>query len=188
MTTDGLVLYLGIYDSPARAAQDFAEIAALHRSGRLGTYDAAIVEKAGDGGVTLRKREKPTQHGVWTGIGVGAVLGLLFPPSIIGGVIVGGAAGGLTGHLWRGLSRADVKELGETLDRGDAALIVVGSPALREQTERLLSGARQRVVKQLDLTHHEFARALAQAEAAQAAAEAEGAAATPAGEQGDATA
>jgi uncharacterized membrane protein len=165
MASDGLVLYLGMYDTPARAEQDFAEIAALHQSGRVGTYDAAIVEKAGDGGVTLRKHEKPTQHGAWTGIGVGALLGLLFPPSIIVGGVVGGVAGGLTGHLWRGLSRADVEELGETLDRGDAALLVVGSPALREQTERLLSGAQQRVVKQLDLSHHEFARSLAEAEA-----------------------
>jgi uncharacterized membrane protein len=186
MASDGLVLFLGIYDTPARAEQDFSEIADLHRSGRVGTYDAAIVEKAGDGGVTLRKREKPTQHAAWTGIGVGAVLGLLFPPSIIGGVIVGGVAGGLTGHLWRGLSRADVKELGETLDKGDAALLVVGSPALLEQTERLLSGAQQRVVKQLDLTHHEFARALAQAEAEAQAADPGSAA--PAGEQGGAPA
>ena len=60
---------------------------------------------------------------------------------------------------------------------------MVGSPALREQTERLLSGAQQRVVKQLDLSHHEFARALAQAEA-----EAAKGGATPAGEQGGATA
>jgi uncharacterized membrane protein len=174
MTADGLVLYLGIYESPARAEQDFAEIAALHRSGRVGTYDAAVVEKDGSGGVTLRKHGEPTQHAAWTGIGVGAVLGLLFPPSIIGGAIVGGLAGGLGGHLWRGLSRADVKELGETLDAGDAALLVVGSPALREQTERLLSGAQRRVVKQLDVAHHEFARALAHAEAEAAAAPARG--------------
>jgi uncharacterized membrane protein len=181
MATDGLVLYLGIYESPARAEQDFAEIAALHRSGRVGTYDAAIVEKDAGGGVTLHKHEKPTQHGAWTGIGVGAVLGLLFPPSIIGGAVVGGLAGGLAGHLWRGLSRADVKELGETLDAGDAALLVVGSPELLEQTERLLSGAQQRVVKQLDVAHHEFAQALAQAEAE---AEAAGAAADDQGQSG----
>ena len=164
MATDGLVLYLGVYESPARAEQDFEELAELHRSGRVGTYDAALVEKDEDGRVKLRKQEKPTQHAAWTGIGAGAVVGLLFPPSIIVGGIVGGLAGGLGGHLWKGMSRADVKELGEALDSGDAALIVLGSPALREQTERILSGARRRVVRQLDVKHHEFAAALAEAE------------------------
>ena len=164
MADDRLVLYLGIYESPARAAQDLTELAELHRSGRIGTYDAAVVEKDAQGAVTLHKHEKPTQHGAWTGIGVGAALGLLFPPSLIGSAIVGGVAGGLTGHLWKGMSRADVKELGEALDAGDAALVVMGSPALREQTERILSGAQRRVVRQLDLKHQEFATALAEAE------------------------
>ena len=168
MADDRLVLYLGIYESPARAAQDLTELAELHRSGRIGTYDAAVVEKDAQGAVTLRKHEKPTQHGAWTGIGVGAALGLLFPPSLIGSAIVGGVAGGLPGHLWKGMSRADVKELGEALDAGDAALIVIGAPELREQTERILSVATQRVVKRLDVGHHEFAAALAEAEQAAA--------------------
>ncbi len=168
MTDDRLVLYLGVYESPARAAQDLTELAELHRSGRVGTYDAAVVEKDAQGTVTLRKYEKPTQHGAWTGIGVGAALGILFPPSIIAGAIVGGVAGGLTGHLWKGMSRADVKELGEALDAGDAALIVIGAPELRAQTERILSGATQRIVKPLDVRHHEFAAALAKAEQAAA--------------------
>lgn len=168
MADDRLVLYLGIYESPARAAQDLSELAELHRSGRIGTYDAAVVEKDAQGVVTLHKAEKSTQRGAWTGIGVGAALGLLFPPSLIGSAIVGGIAGGLAGHLWKGMSRADVKELGEALDAGDAALIVIGAPELREQTERILSGATQRIVKRLDVGHHEFAAALAEAEQAAA--------------------
>jgi uncharacterized membrane protein len=164
MATDGLVLYLGVYDGAARAEQDFEELAELHRSGRVGTYDAALVEKDERGAVRLHKHEQPTRNAAWTGIGAGAVLGLLFPPSIIGSAIVGGLAGGLGGHLWKGMSRADVMELGEALDSGDAALLVIGSPALREQTERILSGARRRVVKQLDVKHGEFAAELAAAE------------------------
>ncbi|MGZ4199341.1 MAG: DUF1269 domain-containing protein [Thermoleophilia bacterium] len=164
MATDGLVLYLGIYESQARAEQDFEELAELHRSGRVGTYDAAIVEKDEHGDVKLRKHEKPTQHAAWSGIAAGAVLGLLYPPSIVAGAAVGGLAGGLAGHLWRGMSRADVRELGEALDSGDAALVIVGAPVLREQTERILSGAQRRVVKQLEVKHHEFAAALAEAE------------------------
>jgi len=165
MAHDSLVLYLGVYASPARAEADFTDLAMLHRSGRVGSYDAAVVEKDEHGGVRLKKHEVPTQHGSWTGIGVGALLGLLFPPSIIGGAVVGGFAGALAGHLWKGMSRADVKELGEALDTGEAALIVIGSPDLQAQAERILSGAQQRVVKELDVEHHEFAAALEEAQA-----------------------
>ena len=163
MADERLVLYLGIYADAERAEADYHDLVALHQSGRVGTYDAAVVDKDEAGHVSLTKHEKPTQHGAWTGIGVGAVLGILFPPSIIGSAVVAGAAGGLVGHLWKGMSRADVKELGEALDEGQAALLVVGSPDLRVQTERILSRARQRIVRPLDVKHHEFAAALRQA-------------------------
>ena len=42
------------------------------------------------------------------------------PPS------VGAAVGGVGGHLWRGMSRADVKELGDIIDDRQAALVIVG--------------------------------------------------------------
>ncbi|MCW2996692.1 MAG: hypothetical protein JWN65_241, partial [Solirubrobacterales bacterium] len=40
--------------------------------------------------------------------------------------IVGSGAGGLIGHLKGGMSRSDLKDLGDTLDEGQAALIVIG--------------------------------------------------------------
>lgn len=159
-----LYLCLGVYPNVDLAAADYKDLAYLHGSGRMGTYDAAIVTKDAEGKVHVKKHEKPTQHAAWTGIGVGAVLGVLFPPSIIATAAVGGAAGGLVGHLWKGMSRTDVKELGEALDEGQAALLVVAPPGIEEQAERILSRSRQRVVRQLDVDHHEFAAALAEAE------------------------
>jgi uncharacterized membrane protein len=164
MAENGLYLYLGVYPTPAGAEADYEDLAKLHGSGRIGAYDAAVVTKDAEGKVHVQKHEKPTQHAAWSGIGVGAVLGVLFPPSIIATAVVGGVAGGLVGHLWKGMSRADVKELGEALDEGQAALLVVAPPEVEEQAERLLSRSRQRVVKQLDVDHHQFAEALAEAE------------------------
>lgn len=163
MIDERLVLYLGVYVDAERAEADYRDLVALHQSGRVGTYDAAVVAKDENGHVSLTKHEKPTQHAAWTGIGVGAVLGILFPPSIIGSAVVAGTAGGLIGHLWKGMSRGDVRELGEALDEGQAALLVIGSPDLRVQTERILSRARRRIVRPLDVRHHDFAAALNEA-------------------------
>jgi hypothetical protein len=63
------------------------------------------------GKVHVNKDETATRHGAWGGAAAGAVIGILFPPSIIGTAIVGAAVGGVSGHLWRGMSRNDVKEL-----------------------------------------------------------------------------
>jgi uncharacterized membrane protein len=142
-------LYAAVYDDLADAEADRDAVFDLHAAGAIGTFDAAVIEKE-DGKVHVHKTEKPTQHGAWTGIAVGAVAGILFPPSIIAGAVVGGAAGGVIGHLWRGMSRGDLKDLGEALDEGDAALIVIGESKIEEQIEKAAKRARKVIEKQID--------------------------------------
>jgi uncharacterized membrane protein len=142
-------LYAAVYDNIPDAESDYDAVFDLHAEKAIGTFDAAVIEKQDDK-VHVHKREKPTQHGAWTGIGVGAVVGILFPPSIIGSAIVGGTAGGVIGHLWRGMSRGDLKDLGEALDEGNAALIVMGESRIDEQIEKTLTRARKVLQKQVD--------------------------------------
>ena len=88
----------------------------LHREHVVGTYDAAVVAKNEDGKVKIvDKIEKPTQHGGWAGMAVGAAMGLIFPPSILVGGLLGAGAGALIGHLEGGMSRSDIRG-----SRGDA--------------------------------------------------------------------
>ena len=162
-------LYAAVYDDIADAENDYEAVFDLHAAGAIGTFDSAVIEKE-DGKVRVHKTEKPTQHGAWTGIAVGAVAGILFPPSLIGGAIVGGAAGGVAGHLWRGMSRGDLKDLGEALDEGDAALIVVGESKIDEQIEKATKRARKVLEKQVDADAAEFKRELEEAEKQGAAA------------------
>ena len=56
----------------------------LHAAGAIGTFDSAVIRKEDDGKVRVTKTEKPTQHGAWTGAGVGALVGILFPPAVLG--------------------------------------------------------------------------------------------------------
>ena len=119
-------LYTAAYSDLADAELDYEALKELHEVGIVGTYDAALIRKDADGKVHVHKREKPTQHGAWGGAAAGALIGLIFPPSIIGTAIVGSVVGGVAGHLWRGMSRGDLKDVGELLDEGQAALVVVG--------------------------------------------------------------
>jgi uncharacterized membrane protein len=153
-------IFIGAYESEADAQADYEVIKDLHAAGAVGTYDAAVVLKEADGHVKVKKDELPTRHGAWTGVGVGALVGIIFPPSIIGMAALGGAAGGVIGHLWRGMSRGDVKELGEALDEGQAALIVVGESKVEEQLKKARLRPVKQVEKQIDAEADDLKREL----------------------------
>jgi uncharacterized membrane protein len=155
-------LYAAVYDDIGDAEGDYEAVFELHAAKAIGTFDSAVIEKE-NGKVHVHKTEKPTQHGAWTGIAVGAVAGILFPPSIIGTAIVGGAAGGVVGHLWRGMSRGDLKDLGEALDEGEAALIVVGESRIDEQIEKATKRASKVLQKEVDADADELKREIDEA-------------------------
>ena len=165
MADKPVFLFLGVYGNPVEARADLEVVRGLHADGVIGTYDAGVAVKQVDGSVTVEKWEKPTQHGAWTGIAVGAVVGILFPPSLIGMAAVGGVAGGVVGHVWKGMSRKDVHELGEALDTGEALLIVVGRDKLDEALRKAGLKAQKQLEKQIDVNGEELDGQLAAAEA-----------------------
>jgi len=151
-------LYAAIYDEIADAEADYEAVFDLHAAGAIGTFDSAVIRKEDDGKVRVTKTEKPTQHGAWTGAGVGAIVGLVFPPALIGSAIVGAGAGGLIGHLKGGISRGDLKELGDELESGTAAVIVLGESKLEEQLEKALARANKVIEKEVDADADELER------------------------------
>ena len=145
-----IFLYAAIYDDLATAEADYEAVFELHAAGAIGTFDSAVIYKDDEGKVHVSKTEKPTQHGAWTGAGVGALVGLLFPPALIGSAVVGAGAGGLIGHLRGGVSRGDLKDLGEELKQGSAAVIVLGESRVEEQLEKAVARANKMIEKQID--------------------------------------
>jgi uncharacterized membrane protein len=131
----------------------------------VGTYDAAVVTKDADGKVHENKDETSTRHGGWGGAAVGGLIGLLFPPSILAGAAVGAAVGAVGGHLWKGLSRSDVKELGDLIDAGEAALLIVGESKMRQALEKAGLRAEKQVAKDLDVSADDIDDAIKEATA-----------------------
>ena len=140
MSENPVLVFVGDYENVDNAKADLDVLRELHSEHLVGTYDAAIVAKTEEGKVKIvDKIEKPTQHGGWAGLAIGAVLGLIWPSVLVGG-LVGAGLGALIGHFEGGMSRADLKEIGEMLDESEAALIVVGEAtierAVEEETKR----------------------------------------------------
>jgi len=155
--TEAVFIYIGTYPSEAAARDDYGVVKDLHAGGAVGTYDAAVVTKDDAGKVHVNK------HGAWGGAAVGAVVGILFPPSLIVGAAVGAAVGGVGGHLWRGMSRADVKEFGDVIDAGQAALVIVGESKVEQAVEKAGLKAEKHVAKELDVSPKDVDKALQEA-------------------------
>jgi uncharacterized membrane protein len=166
MADQPVFLFLGVYGDPAIARDDLEVVRDLHATGVIGTYDAAVAVKDADGSVHVDKWEKPTQRGAWWGIGAGAVVGILFPPSLLGAAAAGGVTGGLIGHFHGGMSRSDVKELGEMLDTGEACLIVIGKDTLDDALRKADLRAEKTAEKQLAMNGKDLEKELADAEKA----------------------
>lgn len=166
MADEPLFLFIATYDDQADAWLDYEAVKDLHAMGVVGTYDAAVVTKEADGKVKVHKHEKATQHSAWTGVVVGAVVGIFFPPLLAADVLIGGLAGGVIGHLWRGMSRKDVMELGEMLDEGDAALVVVGKSKLEQALEKAVTRAAKSAEREIKADRKEFEKELKEAEKA----------------------
>ncbi|MEZ5078652.1 MAG: DUF1269 domain-containing protein [Solirubrobacterales bacterium] len=164
MSDKPVFIYAAAYETVADADADFDAVLSLHAAGAIGTFDAAVIEKADDGKVHVHKVEKPTQHAAWTGIGVGAVVGFLFPPSLIGTVLAGGVVGGVAGHLWKGMSRGDLKDLGEALDAGQGAIVVIGESKLEQALEKAITRAVKTVEKELKADAKALRKEIEQAE------------------------
>ncbi len=158
MSDRPVFLYAAIYDNIDDAEADYEAVYELHAAGAIGTYDSAVIRREEDGKVRVTKTEKPTQHGAWTGAGVGALVGIIFPPAVLGAAIVGAGAGGLIGHLRKGISRGDLKDLGDELEAGSAAVIVIGESKIEEQLQKAVTRANKLIEKQVDADGDELAR------------------------------
>jgi uncharacterized membrane protein len=166
---DTLMVFVGVYDSVDDAKSDYELVHDLHtEAGLIDAYDAAIVERREDGKTKIvKKHETPTRAGGVLGGGVGLATGLvvaLFPFAAIGGgLLVGTTAGGailgaLAGHAAAGMSRHDLKELGEHLDSGTAGLVVVAVSDMGAKVEHAMERAAKLERKQLQADTAEIER------------------------------
>jgi uncharacterized membrane protein len=164
MSDNPMFLYAGEYDSVEDAKADLEALKELHSEKFVGTYDAAVLTKNDEGKVkVVDKIEKPTQHGGWAGLAVGAAIGLIFPPSLLAGALVGAGTGALIGHLKGGMSRTDLKALGEMLDESEAALIVIGEETIERGVDEAIKHAKKEMKKEVRADAKEMERAIDEA-------------------------
>jgi uncharacterized membrane protein len=88
--------------------------------------------------------------------------------ALLGGLAVGAGAaiGAVTGHVRGGMSDADLKGLGDVLDQGQAALIVVYATNMADQVAANIKAVKRFVSEAIDANADDLARQLHEADAA----------------------
>ena len=159
-----VIVFAGTYGSLHEAELDFETIKDLHEEKLVGKYEAAVFTKQDDGSVKIIDTDKNSRRkGLKIGVAAGAVVGILFPPSLIAGALAGGGVGLLTSHFTKGLKRGEVKELGELLDEGQAGIVFVGVVNPGQRMDHLLTHALTTMTKQVDANAEEVKKAMDEA-------------------------
>jgi uncharacterized membrane protein len=161
MALDTFVVLANQYGAEADAIADFNAVRKLYTDlGVIDTYDAAVLTRKSDGKVKIVKRvEEPTRQGGAVGMGVGLATGALvalFPAlgiplatGALGGGALGAGVGAVAGHASAGMSRSDLKSLGELLDAGTSGLLVVAASDVAARVDTAITHAKKRAKAQL---------------------------------------
>lgn len=149
MPPQALIAFIASYDDLATARQDYAEVKEAHRQGHIGEYDAAVVWKNEHGRVEVESvSDEAGRKWLLAGLGVGALIGLIFPPSILATSAIGALSGAVIGRFRDGIAPRDLERIGQALTGDNAALVVVAKDRIVPGLEKIgatLDAATQQV-------------------------------------------
>jgi len=166
MTKD-LRLIASIYPNQEHADTIYETLKSMNLYKKIKLVDAALVTKDEGGKVHIHEtKEVTTAKGARRGAIAAGVLGLIYPPSLIASVVVGGGVGGLWGKMRdTGIKTGDMQQIAEKQQPGEVALIVLTDSGSVAPIEHEMEGLGKYIV------HHGFSEEEAE-QIEQAAAEA----------------
>ena len=142
MAGNALEVFVAAFDNEEQAGAALQDFRAMDREGSIELIDAVVIVRGADGKVRFEETADPSGK-KWAKRGAiaGGLVGLIFPPSIIGTAIVGAAGGGIWGKVRdKGFRDEDLKAIGETLAPGTSAIVAIAEDHVIERLQRGLEG------------------------------------------------
>ena len=153
IVSDGAyALFVADFSDTDSAFEAYRTLESATKANRLDIEGALVLQKGADGEVKIQKAtDYRTRRGLRWGLVGGVVIGVLFPPSILGSAAIIGAAGAGVGRLRHLHNRSELaKELDQTIEPGHSGLVVLVSDPSVVEIEKALVKANRVVQKAVD--------------------------------------
>jgi uncharacterized membrane protein len=139
-----------VYPDREHAKVTLDMLHSMHSALTISLVDAAIVTKDEDGKVKIGEtREVTTRKGAKRGMIVTGILGVIYPPSLIASLALGGALGGLVGRIRdTGIKLPQLEDVAERLTPGKVALVVLVEADSTLKAQNALEGFEGTLVVQ----------------------------------------
>lgn len=166
VVTDGAyALLVADFDDIDTAMEAYEALKTATDADHLEIEGVIVLRKLDDGTIEVQKAtDYSTRRGLAWGLVGGVVLGVIFPPSIIGSAAVLGAAGAGIGRLRHRHNRDELaNELAEGIDTGHSGLVALVSDPAAVELEKAFAKANRIVEKAIDKAVADDIRAEAEA-------------------------
>ncbi|MFT3853330.1 MAG: DUF1269 domain-containing protein [Ilumatobacteraceae bacterium] len=146
VVSDGLyTLIAADFDDLDTAMAAYEALKTATEADRLDIEGVIVLRKLDDGTIEAQKAtDFSTRRGLAWGVVGGVILGVIFPPSVLGSAAVLGAAGAGVGRLRHRHNRDELAdELGESIEPGHSGLVaLVSDPSAIELAQALAKANR----------------------------------------------
>ena len=146
-----VVVLAAKYPDADHAQTILTMLESMHHALTIDMDDAVMLTREPDGKIkTHETTDVTTRKGAKRGLIAGAILGVIYPPSLLVTALAGGGIGALWGKAKdSGVKHDDIQKLSDSLTEGQAALIVLVSETSAETTQRALASYDGEVVNKI---------------------------------------
>jgi uncharacterized membrane protein len=142
MPTSTLEVFVAAFGNEDEAEAALKDFKTMEREGSIDLIDAAVIVHGADDKVHFKETADPSGK-KWAKRGAiaGGLVGLIFPPSIIGAAAVGAAGGGVWGKVRdKGIPDDELRRIGEGIPAGSSAIIAVAEDRVVENLQHAIEG------------------------------------------------
>lgn len=135
-------IMMATYPTEGGAEEAMGVLKDMAKDGTIDIIDAAVLTRDADGDVKVKQQSLPSVK-KWTKRGaiIGGVIGLIFPPSLIGGALVGAGIGAGSAKVGKEALKSDeLWEAAKELEPGTSAFVAVVEDEWISQIQKAAQG------------------------------------------------